>query len=143
MHACDTGQFLRDGLIGAVLGRHPAQGHCVGETDKTVAPQPQYGEELLYAVQQAQVRCAVAFAPRGAAKHHRYRQHLNIEIRVAAVQIQIIVEQFYRFFFGGVIAEYAWAIVDKHVAWQHGAIDFQRVKGIGQILRQTLGAQGE
>ncbi|MNL52202.1 hypothetical protein D3C87_1753550 [compost metagenome] len=87
------------------------------------------------------MRCAVAFAPRRAAKHHRNRQHLNIEIRVTAVQIQIVVEQFYRLFFRRVVAEYARAVVNKHVAGQHGAVYFQRFERIGQILRQALGAQ--
>ena len=56
----------------------------------------------------------------------------------AAVQIQIVVEQLYRLFFRGVIAEHARAVVNEHVARQHGAVDLQRVERIGQILRQAL-----
>lgn len=83
----------------------------------------------------------MAFAARRAAEHHRNRQHLNVEIRIAAMQIQIVVEQLYRLFFRGVIAEHARAVVNEHVARQYGAVDLQRVERIGQILRQALGAQ--
>ena len=141
VHARHARQFLRDGFIRTVLGGHAAQRNGVGETHEAVAAEPQHGEEFLHAVQQTQVRRAVAFAARRAAEHHRNRQHLNVEIRVAAVQIQIVVEQLYRLFFRGVIAEHARAVVNEHVARQHGAVDLQRVERIGQILRQALSAQ--
>ncbi|MGQ7168304.1 hypothetical protein ACUOCP_09755, partial [Escherichia sp. R-CC3] len=46
------------------------------------------------------------FTPRRATKHHRYWHHLHIQIWVATVQIEIVVEQLNRLFFRRVIGEY-------------------------------------
>ncbi|SVK50300.1 Uncharacterised protein [Acinetobacter baumannii] len=73
VHARHARQFLRDGFIRAVFGSHAAQRNGVGEAHEAVAAEPQHGEEFLHAVQQTQVRRAVAFAARRAAEHDRNR----------------------------------------------------------------------
>lgn len=141
VHARHARQLLRDDFIRAVFGGHAAQRDGIGEAHEAVAAEPQHGEEFLHAVQQAQMRRALPFAARRAAKHHRDRQHLDVEIRIVAVQVQVVVEQLYRLFLRRVVAEHARAVVNEHVARQHRAVNFQRVEGVGQILRQALSAQ--
>ncbi|CQR22218.1 Uncharacterised protein [Yersinia enterocolitica] len=85
----------------------------------------------------------VAFAPWRAAKHHRHRQHLNIQLRVIAMQIEIIVEYFYRFLLRGVVAKHPWAVIDKDMAGKLHAIDFQWNQWVGQILCLTLRSQSQ
>ena len=50
---------------------------------------------------------------------------------MVAVQIQVVVEQLNRLFFRRVVGKDARATVDKYVARQQRAIDFQRFKRIG------------
>ena len=57
---------------------------------------------------------------------------------IIAVQIEILVENFHRFRVRPESGEHARAIVNKHVARQQRAVNFQRHQRIGQIMLQTL-----
>ncbi len=117
MHARHARQFLRDDLIGAVLVRHSAQRDGRGETHKAVASQPGDGEEFLDAIKHAQWRVLFPFlAARATTKHHRNRHHLHIQIGIAAMQVEIVVEQLNGLFFWRVIGKHAWPTVNEHVS---------------------------
>ena len=127
VHPGDASQLLGDDLIGTVLIRHAAQRHGRRETHETVAAEPGDGEKFLDTVQHPQRRIDFPFlTTRRAAEHHRDRHHLHIEVRMVAVQIEVVVEQLDGLFFWRVIGEYARPAVDEYVARQQGAVDFQR-----------------
>ncbi len=89
------------------------------------------GEKFLNAVQHPQRRIDFSFlATRRTAEHDRNRHHLHIEVRMVAVQIEVIVEQLDGLFFWRVISKYARPTVDEYVTRQQGAVDFQRFKRV-------------
>ncbi len=144
MHARYAGQLLGDNFVRAMLGGHPAQGDRRREAHKAIAAQPGDGKELLDAVQHAQRRVNFAFfAPRRAAKHHRYRHHLYVQIRVITVEIQVVMEQLNGIFFWRVPAKNTRAAMDKDVARQQRAVDLQRLQRVGQLMCQTLSTQSQ
>ena len=117
VHTRHARQFLRDDLVGAVLVRHATQRNGRGETHKAVASQPGDREELLDAVKHAQRRILFTFFTAWTTtKHHRYRHHLHIQIGVAAVQVEIVMEQLDGLFFWRVVGKHARSTVDEHVA---------------------------
>ena len=131
VHTRHARQFLRDDLVGAVLVRHATQRNGRGETHKAVASQPGDREELLDAVKHAQRRILFAFfTTRTTTKHHRYRHHLHIQIGVAAVQIEIVMEQLDGLFFRRVIGKHARPAVDEDVARQQRTVNFKRFKRV-------------
>ena len=144
VHARHAGQLLGNGFIRAVFIRHPAHREGRREAHEAVAAEPGDGEKLLHAVKHTQRRVLFAlFAPRRTTEHHRDRHHLHVQLRVAAVQIEIVVEQLNGLFFRRVIGKHARTAVDKDIARQQRAVDLQRFQRIRQIVRQALGAQGQ
>ena len=131
MHASDASQLLGDDLIGTVLIRHAAQRNGRREAHETVAAEPGDGEKFLNAVQHPQRRIDFSFlATRRTAEHDRNRHHLHIEVRMVAVQIEVIVEQLDGLFLWRVISKYARPTVDEYVTRRQGAVDFQRFKRV-------------
>ena len=120
MNARHASQLLGDRLIRTVFRGHAAQRDGRREANKTVASVPDHRKEFLYAVQYPQVwrGFALDFTSWCAAKHHRDRQHLDIQRRIIAMQIEVIVKDFHRFHAGHKIGEDARAIVDEYVARQ-------------------------
>ena len=131
VHPSDASQLLGDDLIGTVLIRHAAQRNGRREAHEAVAAEPGDGEKFLNAVQHPQRRIDFSFlATRRTAEHDRNRHHLHIEVRMVAVQIEVIVEQLDGLFFWRVISKYARPTVDEYVTRQQGAVDFQRFKRV-------------
>ncbi|MNT57730.1 hypothetical protein D3C72_1951240 [compost metagenome] len=57
------------------------------------------------------------------------------------MQIEVVVEQLDGLFFWRVIGEHARPAVNKHVARQQSPVDLKGFERIGQVMRQTLGAE--
>ena len=131
VHTRHARQFLRDNLVGAVFVRHTAQRNGRGETHEAVTSQPGDREEFLNAVKHAQRWVLFTFlSTRAATKHHRYRHHLHIQTRIAAVQVEIVVEKLNGLFLWRVIGKHARPAVNEHIARQQSAVDFEGFKRV-------------
>ena len=130
-------QLVGDGLVGAVLVRHVAQGERRREAHQVLASFQDHDQRLLEAV-----RCQaaddvpagglLAFPTRGTAPEQGDGHHLDVQRRILLVQIQQLVELLQEGERLAAFAEQGRRTIQTDIARQQLAVQLQRCEGAGQ-----------
>ena len=130
-------QLVGDGLVGAVLVRHVAQGEGRGEAHQVLAPFQDHDQRLLQAVwrqaaDDVPAGGLLAFPARGAAPEQGDGYYLDVQRRILLVQVQQLVELLQEGERLVARAEQGRRTIQTDVAWQQLTVQLQRREGAGQ-----------